>query len=188
VNVSFKEADPMNIAVRGKNIDVTPALRDYVEKRVGKVTKYFPEVGNIHAVLSVEKNQHCVEVTVPVNGIILRAQEITGDMYASVDLVVDKIERQITKYKTKLIKRFRGGGASKFLSELVPDSGAAEDEFKVIKTKRFAIRPMSAEEAIMRMNLINHSFFVYFDADDESIAIVYKRKDGDYGLILPEFK
>ncbi|MDR3348467.1 MAG: ribosome-associated translation inhibitor RaiA [Acidaminococcales bacterium] len=177
----------MNIAVRGKNIDITPALRDYVEKRVSKVTKYFSEVGNIHAILSVEKNQHCVEVTVPVNGIILRAQEITGDMYSSVDLVVDKIERQITKYKTKLMKRFRSG-ADRFRSELVPDSAAVEDEFKVLKTKRFAIRPMSAEEAIMQMNLINHSFFVYFDADDESISIVYKRKDGNYGLLLPEFK
>ena len=182
----------MNIAVRGKNIDITPALRDYVEKRVSKVTKYFSEVGNIYAVLSVEKNQHCVEVTVPVNGIILRAQEVTGDMYASVDLVVDKIERQITKYKTKLMKRFRSGAsagaAEKFRSDLVPDSAAAEDEFKVLKTKRFAIRPMSAEEAIMQMNLINHSFFVYFDADDESVSIVYKRKDGNYGLLLPEFK
>jgi putative sigma-54 modulation protein len=182
----------MNIAVRGKNIDITPALRDYVEKRVSKVTKYFSEVGNINAVLSVEKSQHCVEVTVPVNGIILRAQEITGDMYASVDLVVDKIERQITKYKTKLMKRFRSGpgnnGADRFRSELLPDSVAGEDEFKVLKVKRFAIRPMNAEEAIMQMNLINHSFFVYFDSDDESVSIVYKRKDGNYGLLLPEFR
>ena len=182
----------MNIAVRGKNIDITPALRDYVEKRVSKVTKYFSEVDSIHAILAVEKNQHSVEVTVPVNGIILRAQETTSDMYSSIDLVVDKIERQITKYKTKLMKRFRsaapGGESGRFLSELVPDVVSAEDDFKVIKTKRFAIKPMTAEEAIMQMNLLNHNFFVYFDADDEAVSIVYKRTDGNYGLILPELK
>jgi putative sigma-54 modulation protein len=182
----------MSVAVRGKNIDITPALRDYVEKRVSKVTKYFSEVENINAVLSVEKNRHYVEVTVPVNGIILRAQESTSDMYTSIDLVVDKIERQITKYKNKLIKKFRnspaGGGTGKFLSELVPDLPAAEDDFKLIKTKRFAIKPMTVEEAVMQMNLINHNFFIYFDADENSIALVYKRTDGDYGQIFPELK
>jgi putative sigma-54 modulation protein len=183
----------MNIAVRGKNIDITPALRDYMEKRVSKVTKYFSEVGNISAILAVEKNQHSVEVTVTVNGIILRAHEATSDMYAAIDLVVDKIERQITKHKTKLMKRFRSAapeiGHGRFHSELVPDSVAGvEDDFKVIKTKRFTIKPMTADEAIMQMNLLHHNFFVYFDADDEAVSIVYKRTDGNYGLILPERK
>ena len=183
----------MSITVRGKNIDITPALRDYVEKRVSKVTKYFSEVDGINAVLAVEKNQHSVEVTVPVNGIILRAHETTGDMYTSIDLVVDKIERQITKYKTKLIKRFRGaaygsGTSGRFLSELVPDTADSEDELNVIKTKRFKIKPMTAEEAIIQMNMLHHNFFVYFDADDEAISIVYKRTAGGYGLILPELR
>ena len=181
----------MNITVRGKNIDVTPALRDYVEKRVSKVTKYFSEVGNIHAALEVEKNKQSVELTVPVNGIILRAQESTEDMYASIDLVIDKIERQIRKHKTKLMKKFRtnnNNGTSKFLSDLIPDTVGLDEDYKVIKTKRFTIKPMTVEEAIMQMNLLNHDFFVYFDADDEAVSVVYKRADGDYGLILPELK
>lgn len=180
----------MNITVRGKNIDVTPALHDYVEKRVSKVTKYFSEIGNINAALAVEKNKQSVEVTVPVGGIILRAQESTDDMYTSIDLVVDKIERQIRKHKTKLMKRFRNNNndSSKFLSDLVPDPAMPEEDYKVIKTKRFTIKPMPVEEAIMQMNLLNHDFFVYFDADDEAVSVIYKRSDGDYGLILPELK
>ena len=180
----------MNIAVRGKNIEVTPALRDYVEKRVSKVTKYFSEVGNISSVLEVEKSKQSVELTVSVDGIILRAQETTDDMYASVDLVIDKIERQIRKHKTKLMKKFRNGnnGTSQFFSDLVPDSTILEEDYKVIKTKRFTIKPMTVEEAIMQMNLLNHDFFVFFDADDEAVSVVYKRSDGNYGLILPELK
>ncbi len=177
----------MAITVRGKNIEVTPALRDYVEKRVSKVTKYFSDVGDIHAALAVEKAKHIVEVTVPVNGILLRAQEMTDDMYTSIDLVVDKIERQIRKYKTKLMKRFRNSGNNGFRSELVPDHQAVEEE-RIIKTKRFPIKPMNAEEAIMQMNLIHHDFFVYFDGDEGAISVVYRRKDGDYGLIAPEIK
>ncbi len=179
----------MSITVRGKNIDVTPALRDYVEKRISKITKYFSEVGNITAVLSVEKQKQGVEVTVPVNGIILRAQEFNADMYSAIDLVVDKIERQVTKHKDKLIKRFRNHSdalPSKFLSDLVPE--VAQEELNVIKTKRFTIKPMTAEEAVMQMELLNHDFFVYFDADEEMTSVVYKRKDSNYGLILPELK
>ena len=180
----------MNINVRGKNIEVTPALRDYVEKKINKVTKYFSEVGNVNAVLSVTRGQHhTVEVTVPVNGIILRAQETTNDMYSSIDFVIDKIERQIAKHKTKLMKKFRGNnqqGATSFYSELLPNTNIAEDEFKIIKTKRFAIKPMNVDEAIMQMNLLNHDFFVYVDGDENAVRVVYKRADGDYGLIAPE--
>ncbi len=178
----------MAITVRGKNIEVTPALRDYVEKRVNKVTKYFSEVGDIHAALTVEKGQHIVEVTVPVNGILLRAQEMTEDMYTSIDLVVDKIERQIRKYKTKLMKRFRNAENANFRSELVQEHSQPVEDERIIKTKRFPIKPMTAEEAIMQMNLIHHDFFVYFDGDEEAVSVVYRRKDGDYGLIAPAVK
>lgn len=181
----------MNITVRGKNIEVTPALRDYVEKKASRITKYFSDVREVKAVLSVKKNEHIVELTVSVNGIILRAQEKTGDMYTSIDLVVDKIERQVTKHKTKLTKKFRSAPNQanvEFLSDLVPDSQNGDDEFKIIKTKRFSIKPMTAEEAIMQMNLLNHDFFVYFDGDENAIRVVYKRADGDYGLIAPELK
>ena len=140
--------------IRGKNIEVTPALRDYVEKKVGKVTKYFDNVGEITVLLTVSKDRHIVEVTVPVQGILLRGQEATMDMYTSIDLVIEKIERQIRKYKTKLEKRLR-----------------------------FVVKPMDVQEAIMQMNLLNHDFFVYRDDKTEDVNVVYKRKDGKYGLI-----
>ena len=162
--------------VRGKNIEITPALRDYVEKRVGKVTKYFDEVGNIKVMLTVSKGRHIVEVTVPIKGdILLRGEEATMDMYTSIDLVVEKLERQIHKQKTKLARRFRGGGFK-----------AEEEEYPGVKNKRVGVRPMDVQEAIMEMNLINHNFFVFRDADTEEINVVYKRNDGAYGLIEPE--
>ncbi|MDU2063544.1 MAG: ribosome-associated translation inhibitor RaiA [Sporomusaceae bacterium] len=176
----------MKMNVRGKNIEITPALREYVEKRVGKITKYFDGIGDISAILKVEKGQHIVEVTVPVNGMLLRGEESTNDMYTSIDLVVDKIEKQIEKYKTKISRKMRGGS---FKSELVPAPVPEEksEEFKLVRTKRFAVKPMTTEEAILQMNLIHHDFYVFRDADSEEVNVIYRRKDGNYGLIEPEF-
>lgn len=178
----------MAIAIRGKNIDITPALRDYVEKRIGKVTKYFEMIGEIAAVLTVEKGRHIVEVTVPVNGMILRGEEATTDMYTSIDLVIEKLEKQIEKYKTKLERRMRGAG---FKAELVAPAAPApavdEEEFPLVKTKRFAVKPMDVQEAIMQMNLIHHDFFVFINAESEDVNVVYRRKDGAYGLIEPNY-
>ncbi|MDQ0204260.1 ribosome hibernation-promoting factor, HPF/YfiA family [Pectinatus haikarae] len=173
--------------IRGKNIEITPALRDYVEKKVGKVTKYFDTVGEITVLLTVIKGRHIVEVTVPVQGILLRGEESTMDMYTSIDLVIEKLERQIRKHKTKLERRFRNGS---FKIEAVPpisadESAGSEDEYPVVKTKRFAVKPMDVQEAIMQMNLINHEFFVFRDAKTEEVNVVYRRKDGNYGLIEP---
>ena len=173
---------------RGKNIDVTPALKDYVEKKITKVTKQFKTVGDISAVLKVEKGNHIVEITVPASGILLRAQETTKDMYSSIDLVIEKIERQIHKYKTRLMKR----KYNNFQDAVVPASveTVAEDdgEFKIIKNKSFAMHPMTAEEAILQMNLLNHDFFVFYDPDFGGVNVVYRRKDGNYGLLAPELK
>lgn len=177
-----------NIVVRGKNIDVTPALKDYVEKRIGKVTKYFDQHGDISAVLTVEKGRHIVEVTVPANGILLRGEEATTDMYTSIDLVIEKLEKQIEKYRTKIARQFRQNGG--FKGELVPSGRPAVDDaedFRVVKTKRFAVKPMAIEEAIMQMNLIHHDFYVFTNADTEEVNVLYRRKDGNYGLIEPEF-
>lgn len=175
----------MAITVRGKNIDVTPALKDYVEKRIGKITKYFDTLGEITVILTVAKGRHSVEVTVPVNGILLRGEEVTTDMYTSIDLVIEKLEKQIEKYKTKLSRRLRAGT---FKGDLVrPDAVVDSEDFKVVKTKRFAVKPMNVEEAIMQMNLINHDFFVFSNADTEEVNVVYRRRDGNYGLIEPEF-
>lgn len=179
----------MAITVRGKNIDVTPALKDYVAKRVGKITKYFDgaSMGEITAILTVSKGRHIVEVTVPINGILLRGEEATPDMYASIDLVIEKLEKQIEKYKTKLARKLKSGS---FKTEFIPTNGGAaahDDEFSVVKTKRFAVKPMAVDEAVMQMNLINHDFYVFANADTEEVNVVYRRKDGRYGLIEPEF-
>ena len=173
----------MAITVRGKNIEVTPALKDYVSKRIGKVTKYFDVLGEITAVLTVEKGRHIVEVTVPVNGILLRGEEATTDMYTSIDLVIEKLEKQIEKYRTRLSRRMREGS---FRTELVPAS-VTEEEIRVVKTKRFPVKPMDMEVAIMQMNLINHDFYVFINSESEDVNVVYRRKDGHYGLIEPEF-
>lgn len=175
----------MNIIVRGKNIDVTTALKEYVEKRVSKLDKYFDGIEEAQATLIVEKDTHRVEVTVPVNGIILRGEEETGDMYNSIDRVIEKIEKQIAKYKTKLSKQLRN---TPFVTETLAATQikqASEPEVK--KTKRFAVKPMPIDEAIMQMNLIGHNFFVFSNAETEEVNVVYKRKDGNYGLIEPEY-
>lgn len=176
----------MAITVRGKNIDITPALKDYVEKRVGKITKYFNAHGEITVILTVEKGRHIVEVTFPVNGMLLRGEESTNDMYTSIDLVIEKLEKQIEKYKTKLSRKLRAGV---FKGELLPvtTEEVETDELKVVKTKRFAIKPMNVEEAILQMNMINHDFFVFMNADSEEVNVIYRRRDGNYGLIEPEF-
>lgn len=176
----------MKVNVRGKNIDVTPALREYVEKKITKITRQFKIVGDISAVLKVEKGHHTVEITVPANGILLRAQQTTEDMYAAIDLVVEKIERQVHKYKTRLMKRKYNNFADAPAPE-VPQH-VEEDEFKIIKNKSFTMLPMTAEEAIMQMNLLDHDFFVYFDPDFGGVNVVYRRKDGNYGLLQPELK
>ena len=171
--------------IRGKNIDVTPALRDYVEKRVGKVTKYFDKVGEITVLLTVTKGRHIVEVTVPVQGVLLRGEEATMDMYTSIDLVIEKLERQIHKHKTKLEKRFRAGSfkTEAIVPPVISNTEDDSDEYSVVKTKRFAVKPMDVQEAIMQMNLVNHDFFVFRDSESDETNVVYRRKDGNYGLI-----
>ena len=175
----------MAITVRGKNLDITPALKDYVEKRVKKVTKYFDKTGDITVILKVEKGRHQVEVTVPVNGILLRGEESTSDMYASIDQVMEKIEKQIEKYKTKLEKKFRGGGFRADVASTVVVAEAEESE--LVRTKKFAVKPMDADEAILQMNLLNHDFFMFLNIETEQVNVVYRRKDGHYGLIEPMF-
>jgi putative sigma-54 modulation protein len=179
----------MQVVVKGKNIDVTDSLRDYAARKVQKIEKFF---GNsemdAQVTLKVERGQHIVDVTVQVDGLLLRGEEKTGDMYASIDGVVDKIERQIKKYKTKINRKLRQQGAK--LTEAAFENGDApvvEREPRVVRTKRFAIKPMSLEEAMMQMELLGHDFFVFSNADTEEVNVLYRRKDGDYGLIEPEF-
>jgi len=175
----------MNITVRGKNIELTSALKEYVEKRIGKLDKYLDNLEEATVTLTVEKKgAHKVEVTIPVNGMILRGEEASGDMYASIDLVLEKLEKQINKYKAKFVsKKQRNGGVKDVVSGALPDI----EPPKIMRTKRFAIKPMPVDEAVMQMNLLGHSFFVFSNAETEEVNVVYKRKDGNYGLIEPEF-
>lgn len=169
-------------------MEVTPALKDYVEKRVGKVTKYFDQVGEITVLLTVSKGRHIVEVTVPVEGgVLLRGEEATMDMYTSIDLVVEKLERQIHKHKTKLQRRFRGGFKADMVAEGAGPAARADaaEDYSIVKTKRFAVKPMDVQEAIMQMNMVNHDFFVFRDSETEEVSVVYRRTDGNYGLIQP---
>jgi putative sigma-54 modulation protein len=179
-------AESMKITVNGKNIDITNGLRSAVEKKLFRLDKYFnPEV-EAHATLSVQKTRQIIEVTIPFNGVILRGEESNEDMYASIDLVVDKLERQIRKQKTKLERR-NHGDSLRF--QYIPDVDEKEKaEGKIVKTKKFAIKPMSNEEAVLQMELLGHTFFVYENADNGEVNVIYKRKDGNFGLIEPEFE
>ncbi|MBE6065491.1 MAG: ribosome-associated translation inhibitor RaiA [Clostridium cochlearium] len=176
----------MKITVTGKNIEVTNALRNVVEKKLEKLDKYFKPDIEAQVTLSVEKNRQIIEVTIPFNGVILRGEEANEDMYASIDLVIDKLERQIRKQKTKLQKRMHGDSLR---FQFIPDyeGDKSKEESKIVKTKRFAMKPMSSEEAVLQMELIGHNFFVFENGDTGEVNVIYKRKDGNYGLIEPEF-
>ena len=175
--------------IRGKNVDITPAMREYVEKRIGKVTRYFDEVGEISVLLKVEKERHLVEVTVPVHGMLLRGEEATMDMYTSIELVIEKLERQIHKHKTKIQRRFRDGALKTDVFAEAPQPIEEEEgEFQIVKKKKFFVRPMDVQEAIMQMNLLNHDFFVYRDGESGEVCVVYRRGDGKYGLIESDDK
>lgn len=170
----------MDITVRGKQLDVTNSLREYVEKRVGKLERYFDTPLAAQVTLSVQKDQQTIEVTMPVGSVVLRGEVSTGDMYSSIDLVVEKLEKQIEKYKTRITKRFR-----------VPaDAGAGlpEAEAGVVKTKRLALKPISVDEAIMQLNLVGHDFFVFTNEATGDVNVLYRRKDGNYGLLQPELQ
>ncbi|MGI5876522.1 MAG: ribosome hibernation-promoting factor, HPF/YfiA family [Dethiobacteria bacterium] len=182
----------MQINVRGKNIEITPALQDYLNKRLSKLDKYFNSEMEAQVTLSVVKEDHIVEVTLSINGLLLRGEEKTQDMYASIDLVVDKIERQMHKYKTRINRKLRQQGLKELNVKYVPrtpesDPESDEDEEpRVVRTKSFLMKPMPLEEAILQMNLLGHDFFVFTHAQTEEVNVIYRRKDGNYGLIEPK--
>jgi putative sigma-54 modulation protein len=175
----------MKVTVNGKNIEVTDALRDYAEKKVAKVAKFFEKspVGS-QVTLRTERGIHIVEITVQVDGILLRGEEKTGDMYASIDGAIDKIERQVHKFKTRINRKFRE--ENRVVLESSP-SQKEQLEPQIKRTKRFAVKPMSVEEAVMQMDLLGHDFFVFSNSESDEVNVVYRRKDGNYGLIEPEF-
>ncbi len=181
----------MNFSIRGDRIEVTEALREYVEKKLGRLERYFeaPPTSEVNVKLSVIREKQNVEVTIPLTGVLLRAEEKSDDMYASIDLVVDKLERQIRKYKTKVNRKVRQevGYKNLFKDDVVTPVHLLEeeDEYEVVRTKRFTLKPMDVEEAILQMNMVGHNFFVFANSDSSQVNVVYKRADGKYGLIEP---
>ncbi|WP_316570451.1 ribosome hibernation-promoting factor, HPF/YfiA family [Neobacillus sp. YIM B06451] len=179
----------MNYNIRGENIEVTPAIREYVEKKISKLERYFTETpdSNVNVNLKVFQDKTSkVEVTIPMPHLVLRAEESHADMYAAVDLITDKLERQIRKHKTKVNRKFREKGdfAALFATVQGSDSSEFEDEeLEVVRTKRFELKPMDSEEAILQMNMLGHNFYVFTNAETNQTNVVYKRHDGRYGLI-----
>ncbi|MCT4619771.1 MAG: ribosome-associated translation inhibitor RaiA [Marinisporobacter sp.] len=176
----------MIVKVSGKNLEVTDALRDMVDGKLERFEKYFKEDTEAQATLSVEKSRQIIEITIPINGTILRVEEATEDMYSSVDKAIDKLNKQIQKYRTKLEKRNKGHETIRFENIPIVEDGLSE-ESKIVKTKRFPVKPMDAEEAVLQMELLGHNFFVFMNSDTDDVNVVYKRKDGNYGLIEPTF-
>ncbi|MGI6361670.1 MAG: ribosome hibernation-promoting factor, HPF/YfiA family [Bacillota bacterium] len=175
----------MQINIRSKTLEITPALREYLEKRLSKFEKMI-DIDSATATFTVTKDKQKVEVMMTTHGVLMRGEEETYDMYTSIDNVVDKIERQIHKYKTRLIRKGRSsaGRSAKVLADAISEKETV-DEYPV-KIKRFTVKPMPVEEAIMQMNLLGHSFFVFTNCDNDLVSVVYQRKDGDYGLLEPE--
>src|SRR5699024_2353180 len=176
----------MKYNIRGENIEVTGAIRDYVEKKINKLERYFdtPPTSEVHVNLSVYNDEQQIEVTIPMTNLLLRAEEQHNDLYAAIDLVVDKLERQIRKHKTKVNRKFRQKGIEEIIfSSAVEDNDA--DEIEIVRTKRFNLKPMDSEEAVLQMDMLGHTFFVFTNADTNDTNVVYRRRDGKYGLIEP---
>ena len=182
----------MRYNIRGNNIEVTDAIRDYAIKKLSKLERYFEEkpTSDVNVRLSVFNNDQRIEVTIPMSDLLLRAEEHHEDLYAAIDLVVDKLERQIRKYKTKINRKFRQEGSPKYMfAEMEKEAVQTEDDddagFEIVRTKRFNLKPMDSEEAILQMDMLDHNFFVFTNAESGDTNVVYRRKDGRYGLIEP---
>ncbi len=179
----------MQIIVKGKNIEITDALREYALEKVSRVEKYLDRIMKTEIEMSVERNpkitnNQVVEVTIFTSGPVIRAKESAVDMYQAIDLVSNKLERQARKVKTKLIDRSHHA-RNPFKETALLEEQEEEKEPFIVKTKSFPLKPMTPEEACLQMDLVNHDFFVFINADTEETNVVYRRKDGDYGLIEP---
>ena len=175
----------MRFIITGRNIDVTDGLRSAVEEKLGKLDRFFAPETEVNVTLSVEKERQKIEVTIPVKGNIIRSEQVSSDMYVSIDLVEEVIERQLRKYKNKIVERHQDGGnlRKEFIEKEVED----DEEIKIIRTKKFDMKPMYPEDACVEMELLGHDFYVFINAETEDVNVVYKRKGNTYGLIEPEY-
>ena len=174
----------MNITISGRNIDITPSLRETVQDKLGKLDRYFTPNTDVNVTLSVEKERQKIEVTIPVKGRIIRSEQVSNDMYVSIDLVEEVIERQLRKYKNKIIDKKQS--AVNFQKAYIDNDYMESEDIRIERTKRFDIKPMYPEDACVQMELLGHNFFVFMNADTDQVNVVYKRKGNTYGLIEPE--
>jgi putative sigma-54 modulation protein len=198
--VRQRELNEIPIRVQGKNLQVTDALRTYVSEKLSKLPRYFDQVQDAQVVLSVARDRHrgraqVVEMTVWCDGVVLRAEEASDDMYASIDLAAEKLERQIEKYRSRMIEKRRQDEArrrqrreesAEAALRASPAGEPAEPIPAIVRTKRFAMKPMTTEEAAVQMDLLGHAFFVFRQAATQEINVLYRRRDGNLGLIEPE--
>lgn len=182
----------MRFNIRGENIEITGAIKEYAEKKISKLERYFdsPLATDVHVNLSVYNDEQRIEVTIPMTNLLLRGEESHEDLYAAIDLVVDKLERQIRKYKTKINRKARQQGSPRHVfaemeQNAVKEEEEESEEFEIVRTKRFDLKPMDSQEAILQMDMLGHSFFVFTNDDTGETNVVYRRKDGKYGLIEP---
>jgi putative sigma-54 modulation protein len=173
--------------ISGKNIDVTEGLKQAIYDKLGRLEKFFAEDTNAQVTLSVEKERQKIEVTIPMKGHIVRAEQVSDDMYVSIDMVAEIIERQVVRYKKKIIDQSQDAAFFQhgFLEEEDVEDDA--DDIQIIRSKRFAVKPMYPEDACVQMELLGHSFYVFRNAETNEVNVVYKRKGNTYGLIEPEF-
>lgn len=183
--INSKGDGTMKFVISGKNITVSQGLRTAVEDKLGKLERYFTPDTEVIVTLSVEKERQKIEVTIPVKGNIIRSEQVSNDMYVSIDLVEEVIERQLRKYKNKIVDKQQA--AANFQKEYIDKDYEEEDEVKIIRTKKFGIKPMYPEDACVQMELLGHNFFVFYNAETDQVNVVYKRKGNTYGLIEPEF-
>jgi putative sigma-54 modulation protein len=172
----------MNIIVTGRHLEVTSALKNYAEKKIKKFDRYLSNISEAVVTLSVQKYRHKVEVLLKVNGVLIQAEGITGEVYSSIDEVVEKLERQIKKYKEKLVSHRKSEGKTGAISSNVAVIGEVG---RIIKNKRFDLKPMSPDEAAMQMDLLDKNFFVFTNDNSGDINVIYRRRDGNFGLIEP---
>ena len=175
----------MKFIISGKNLDVTDGLKAAIEEKIGKLERYFTPETEVHVTLSVEKERQKIEITIPMKGNIVRAEQVSDDMYVSIDLVEEVIERQLRKYKNKLVDRQQS--AASLSKAFIEEEIEEDDEIKIIRSKKFGMKPMDPEEACIQMDLLGHAFFVFCNAETDEVNVVYKRKDGSFELIEPEF-
>lgn len=184
----------VDVSIHGNNLEITQRLENYVAKKAGRLDRYMPNLTEISVDLSTENARSAVERQVAQitirddRGTILRAEERSSDMFAAIDAVVDKLYRQINRYRGKRQRRWRGAGPEdQWVGEPLPLTEEEEDgEQTIVRYKRFALQPMPTEEAIEQMELLGHDFFVFFNAEEEGINVLYRRRDGNYGLLQPD--